>query len=329
MPKPIDAASDAARLATLRCKAVRSMANAVFAQPLLRMDSGEEAIDSPAPLAAAHSTQPLFCLDEHWPWLQQLDANPDHLLAALELAQQKTGRRRPKLGELHEWLWQYFLAHNGRTQLLASNLKVRNHERDIGEFDIVYRDSSNTLAHLELACKYYLASASQARANTGNPLGGWIGPGRRDWLDRKVTHSVERQLQLAVHPAALALLRELAGPQANSLRRQLHVGGRLFYPAGDPVCWETPGLNPALQRGQWLRYSDWQAETTAAKHWRVVIKPWWMDNAPLEQVAASEIALERSLDTRAGPVLIQQQGDGGVSDYRFIVPDDWDDGMAS
>ena len=315
------------QLESLQCRAVRTLANAIFAPPLLQLDDRDAAVDTLPLLAPQHNAAPLFFIDEHWDWLQQLDRNPGALLSTLAETQQASRRRLPKLGEFHEQLLQFFLANNGQTELLAHNLKVHDGSRDIGEFDIIYRNSEGHLVHLELACKYYLASqqAATLRSDT-TALDCWIGPGRRDLLARKLTHSVERQLQLAAHPSAFKKLTLLTGALPTTLRRQLHIGGRLFYPAvaKDPEAFAPEGLNPSHQRGQWMRYSDWLQETCDSPVWQRLHKPWWMDKLPLADQLPQSLQDRGALEPASCPAMIQQRCEAGNDSYRFIVPDDWD-----
>lgn len=150
--------------------------------------------------------------------LRQLDSDPSPLVHELE--KRKDGR----LGHYYERLWQYWLAHNDRYRLLHANLPVRDHQRTIGEFDLLIEDTlSGKTMHWELAIKFYLGIGDSSIARN------WWGPRQRDRLDIKTQHMLDHQSRLRHQPAARKILKQL-GIQVDE--SWLLLKGRLFYPDG-------------------------------------------------------------------------------------------------
>ena len=294
------------RLAT---PAVRMLANAVFAPPLLQMLSISK------PLATAgvasppsftrndHLHKPVFTLTPYYQnWLLLLDANAKPLHDHINDTSSANSKRRLKLGIYHERLWQFFLANNHNTHLLASNLKVKRENQDLGEFDLIYQHRDIGLVHLEIASKYYLASA----ANT-EQWHVWLGPGKQDRLDLKLEHCIGKQINLAdslpaqqqLH-AAIDHKRQVFDSEISAsknadthlLCKQLHIGGRLFYryPLTTLIAaisgkeFDTQPkpnkLNAEHYSGHWLTVSEWK---TFNNDWLVsstlVEKLSWLDTA--------------------------------------------------
>ena len=109
------------RISSLLDPCVRMLAAAVFAPALF-----QQIILGPAHTGRMGAEPQLqsqlqpqgFNIDEYWHWLAQLDRQPQPLHQWLAQAPSY------KLGLCHERLWQYFLAHNGDTTLIAANLPI-------------------------------------------------------------------------------------------------------------------------------------------------------------------------------------------------------------
>jgi hypothetical protein len=331
---------DSAFIDTLNTAAVRMLANAVFGPSLLGMLSTESDLESPLIAKAPcferndHQQAPIFLLTaENQQWLQQLDKQPDALLALLH------SDKHLKLGIYHERLWQYFLTHNDKTQLIASNLKARNNGNDLGEFDLIYEHSDYGLVHLEIASKYYLACSQETEQWQT-----WLGPGKTDRLDLKLKHSINKQMNLADHPSAseqlLAQLdsRGVARPTPQQpLNKQLHIGGRLFYRREEAVdenllssaltkASRSPEkLNTQHQSAHWLLLSEWQ--TLLEKYqvdYHLVDKPYWLDTASGNQRRLANMSVDNEIATRMPEMVIYAIKELNIdTEFCFIVPNNW------
>jgi len=123
-----------------------------------------------------------FPLD--WPWLQQLDHQPQVLIDYLE---QKNTRL---LGTYFEALWQFYCSYHPSFDLSICNLQVNDTNRTVGEFDVLVTNNQGQNFHIELTCKFYL----EWQDNLQTIL--WIGPNCGDRLDIKYDKTHNHQLPL-------------------------------------------------------------------------------------------------------------------------------------
>ncbi len=263
-------------------------------------------------------------------FLDELEAHPQ----ALERRVSRTVEGR--MGHYHERLWQYLLDAAPTTCLLASNLRIHQGKRTLGELDLLYRRRDDpTPIHLEVAIKFYLGLVSgpgdihdQAR---------WIGPGgadslamKREHLDRhqlRLTERAETRLTIQLHTQP----RDVGPASATRIQRQLAMPGVFFYP------WQTSLPEPREAtanhlRGHWLSWRDWRylrdglpRNTRAA--W--LAKPHWLalprDEAfvPLRQF---EARLAQHFSRPAPPVqiaLLTPSRNSSIHRRLFVVGDDW------
>lgn len=243
-------------------------------------------------------------------WLARLDLDPAELNAALG------ERAYTRLGLYAEKLMAFYYQQHG--QLVAHGLQVRASRNDtVGEFDFLLDAGPAGVEHIEFATKFYLLEGSAAaRFDT------FVGPNLADSLGAKMRKIVDKQLALASHPAAQALLPRPV------LRATALVKGWLFYPVGSAAPMD--GIAAIHCRGFWCALAEVGA--LAADAWVVLPRLQWL--APYQ--AASENPLTREglqavlqiqFETVNAPVLVaavRQEGAKLVETARgFIVPDDW------
>lgn len=338
------------------------LANAVFAAPLLQMlssksESSSSLVSQAPSIEQNHHIGPtVFAFSEHYKeWLLELDNKPEALNDLLQIGQ------RIKLGVFHERIWQFFLANNGITTLLAANLPARNNGRDLGEFDLIYQHPDMGIVHLEIASKYYLARDTHA-----SEWSTWLGPGKKDRLDLKLNHSINKQMNLADQPIALEQLlqhislpdhaesTQACAPKQNKpaeitattpLVKHLHIGGRLFYResladiierlnAADlkndkqALIQQTgpTDLNSNHACGHWLLLSEWKQliNTIPLRH-KLVYKPNWLDT--VNGNLTSDFCLTEENITTPEMAIYTTDNCGKAKNsqasFCFIVPDDW------
>ena len=244
------------------------------------------------------------------PHLQQLDQDDSPLVHHLH----EPANRR--LGLYFERLWSYWLQHNERYRLLASNLQVMDNGVTLGEFDCIVHDTAaDEIEHWELAVKFYLGIPPLAAAQH------WFGPHVKDRLDRKFRHLVDKQLPLSqTRPGQLTCQQQ----GWTVTRRRLISKGRLYYPWPHhdqaPAC-----IDPRHLHGYWMGQSEWRR---LGRQYRDAGYSWldkseWLVWRPRPLHTAREIheRLERQLHSH--PVQLHVEGWHEVPLRLFLVPDHW------
>ncbi len=200
-------------------------------------------------------------------------------------------------------------------EMLAANRPLRAQGRTLGELDTLFR-WRDEVVHREVAVKFYLAVGSE------DEPAAWIGPGRRDRLDRKLDRLSDHQLALPERARrAAAWPEDLPFPD----RSEVLLTGMLFAPPGASRV--PRGAAPTVTTGTWWYASDF-ARRCGGQGWAEVVKPWWLSpqhvlDLPLEPGAA--IAARVSADAR--PRLVGQ-AQGTTIARAFVVPDGWWDDPA-
>lgn len=303
---------------------VRDLAWAVFSDDLILADAL-----GPRP-QALHACSLSDLTPARLAWLQGLDRAPQPLL---DHVGPRVGQR---LGLYFESLWHFFLRSDPTVELLSHNLPVRDAGRTVGEFDCLYRcRDSGEIVHLELAVKFYLHTGPGS-GGTGDDRADWLGPGRRDRLDRKLTHLSGHQTRLSEHPAAQCLLksRDMVPD-----RMEVAVKGRLFRRPDQP-CLPPTGFNPARRLMQW-DYVDALAglagDENIGRH-RILARHQWLAPLGLPQDLPSEAspaplhiataalrdALRERFAAGSGPLLVASLDAGAREMQRFfIAPPGW------
>jgi len=236
-------------------------------------------------------------------WLAALERDPSPLQAALG------DKHYSRLGLYAEKLMAFYFAQHGH--LYAHGLQVRADRTDtIGEFDFLLHDGDG-LQHIEFATKFYLLDADSPGFN------GLIGPNLADTLGVKMRKIFDKQLSLAEHPAAQALL-----PKPVT-RAQALVKGWLFYPNAVPAM---PGITERHCHGFWMTQE--QAASLPDRQYAIMPRLQWL--APLKVAAGagmSRAALLAAVSGQPAPLMVAALRPGGewlVEERRgFIVPDDW------
>jgi hypothetical protein len=244
-------------------------------------------------------------------WLAALEQDPIPLESALGT------RHYSRLGLYAEKLMAFYFAEHGK--LVAHGLQVRASRNDtVGEFDFLLRDGDD-LVHIEFATKFYLLDADAAGAG----FNGLIGPNLADTLGAKMSKIFDKQLSLAGHPAAQALL-----PQPVA-RAQALVKGWLFYPDSNGAA-TMDGISQPHCNGFWMTLSgaqnlpDGRYVVMPRLHWLAPLK------SPLDAGMSREellTALGDHMTQVSAPVMVaamREDGEWLVEQHRgFVVPDDW------
>jgi hypothetical protein len=245
-------------------------------------------------------------------WLADLDRNPARLRDYLDV------QPFTRLGRHAEKLLAFYFEHEG--VLAASGVQVRAGKGEtIGEFDYLLK-TSHGLAHWEFATKLYLLESSGA----GQEADYFVGPNLADTLGLKMRKIFQRQLALAEHPAAGAVL---PGPVASA---QAFVKGWLFYHDSDIAAGFPAGVAVDHCRGFWCALSE--MDVLQAERYVILPRLRWLP--PVRERAGyclTKRELREALDAHFAresmPVLVAlvtSDGEAFVeADRGFIVPDDW------
>jgi hypothetical protein len=245
-------------------------------------------------------------------WLADLDRDPARLRDYLDV------QPFTRLGRHAEKLLTFYFEHEG--VLEAGGVQVRaGRGETVGEFDYLL-NTPRGLVHWEFATKLYLLESSGA----GREADYFVGPNLADTLGLKMRKIFQRQLSLAGHPAAAAVL---PGPVVAA---QAFVKGWLFYHDSEIAAGIPSGVAADHCRGFWCARSEMEA--LQAEHYVILPRLRWLPpvRTSVDQ-SLSKPALRETLDAHftrdSMPVLVAlvtSDGDAVVeADRGFIVPDDW------
>ena len=289
------------RIERYHSAAVRDLAWAILSPTLMQTpDAGQN-------LSPLWYEQAFNAIEPH---LAQLDIDDSPLLQHLQAP------HNHRLGLYFERLWSYWLQHNDRYRLLASNLQVMRDGQTYGEFDFIVHDTAaDQIEHWELAVKFYLGIAPlQAMQH-------WFGPNTKDRLDLKFRHLVDKQLPLSQTQPGLATCAQRGWPVR---QRRLISKGRLYFPfphhQDAPRCIDARHLH-----GFWLNQSQWLRQ---ARHYGQAGYSWltrseWLvwHPRPLQTYRDIRERLEQQLHPH--PVQLHIEGWMEQPIRLFLVPDDW------
>jgi uncharacterized protein len=256
--------------------------------------------------AGAESTELMIHADRH----------PQSLESMLA---ERSDRR---LGNYFETLWAYWLSANPRFELLGRNLQINDQGRTLGELDFIVLDRAiGKCLHWEVAVKFYLG-----RGDTSLQCN-WLGPGRKDRLDLKVGHLLNRQLKLGSHP----LVREWCDNRG--IRIDAHaviLKGRLYYPLDRDGQRNFPhNANPRHLRSRWLTQAQFCRLYSPERRFVPLTHGGWMEDMPaLGQHSAYRadrlVEMLESGELRLPLHVCEQNGAINV-DRLFIVSHEWAD----
>jgi len=179
--------------------------------------------------------------DTNRQWLLELDQQPHPLIEFLSQS------RSSKLGYYFENLVAWWLTQKVTEGYFESHVKVSVGNRDIGEFDFLFR-SDQKYKHWETAVKFYLYTLDEKGAVT------WYGPNARDTLQRKLERMLGHQIPLSGRQEASPVLADRGIDEVYS---GIFMKGYLFYPLDYDTC-NTVGqvagceISPVHLKGWWL-----------------------------------------------------------------------------
>ncbi len=203
-------------------------------------------------------------------WLQALDQQPQALLEFLSRRQSR------KLGYYFENLVAFWLSQKISSDYFESHVKVSANNRDIGEFDFLFR-SNQKFEHWETAVKFYLFTQDDGG------LVAWYGPNAKDTLYKKLKRILDHQICLSERAEASSLL---SGKGFDDIYASIFMKGYLFYPIGMSLAnkrWQVAGceISPEHLKGWWtsikmLNEQLLRSISSNELHWRVLPRLEWL-----------------------------------------------------
>lgn len=235
-----------------------------------------------------------------------------------------------RLGRHAEQLLSHFLQAGPTHRCHAAHLPLRQSPPEggmttVGEIDFLVEDRHGQRWHWELAVKFYLCDPpGLRRPDNGQVLqittADYVGPQRRDDLDRKLHKLFHQQLRHAPPPPW----------SAHTWQPAAFVRGRLFYPWGH--TWQAPQvLNPSHLRGRWVQADAWPAGCPAGT-WRRLDRVHWLAPGPPSGPLLSETALRGVLQAAWAepdrrPVMLARYADDSPTapelERLWVMPPGW------
>jgi len=292
------------------CSEVADMAWMIQSSPLL----------GPAAWRGVTAVDEKWCADQFaqaLPWLVELDAHPDPLIKAMSAESSLLGKR-------FESLVSYWLNHSGRFELAGERIVFAQSGRTFGEVDFVFREKgTDEWIHLEVACKYYLASSPSTTWSA------WRGANSADRLDLKVL-KMEDQLRL-LQSAAGREWAKIGGVHAS--RKLAMLKGYFFVPFNQLGRHVLPkDSSPHHHAGWWMNLRDANTLTDSPGPWIILPKNRWFApwNAHFFQTAmltGRELIKQLSEEflRHKSAMIVQADPLGGGYEISrgMIVPDRW------
>jgi hypothetical protein len=248
--------------------------------------------------------------------MRDTDNHPEQLEAMLA---EQLDRR---LGNYFETLWAYWLSVNPRFELVGRNLQINEQGRTFGELDfIVYDRSIGKYLHWEVAVKFYLG-----RGDTGLQRN-WLGPRKKDRLDLKVAHLLNRQLTYGSHPRVRQWC-DSRGIRIDACA--VILKGRLFYPLDPAASDASPrDASPRHLRGRWLTFTQFRRTVSPTRRFVPLIHGGWLAAPPLLESlqAYSAATLLEMIESGTLVLPVQLCGQIGptTNERLFIVENGWGD----
>jgi len=164
-----------------------------------------------------------------------------------ELEQFLSNQINTRVGIYFENLIRFWIEALSSMTLLAYNHQVHQKGKTLGAFDYIVRHVDGSVAHWEVAVKYYLA------LNLTEDWVDWVGLNPNDSLDKKINHMLQHQLPLSASEQGRSQLATLGLDRPpiqkamvkGYLFRPLYSDDRVFAKSARGACY-----------GRWLYYSQ-------------------------------------------------------------------------
>jgi hypothetical protein len=244
-------------------------------------------------------------------------------------------RGRKRLGHYAEDLLTWWLQQHKAVQQFHHGVAIRETnpsggQRTLGELDFCWFDADNsTIEHWELAVKFYICC--------GNNLGDYLGPNRKDSLERKWQRFTQHQLPLATTEAGQAALQDIL-PAATALHSRVLLKGWLFHPLQDGgfATHSTAPISPQHASGWWSEVAALSLpQRSRSSRYVAMPKARWLAPCLLPGGSSDVLSIEQAQRELGNTVNRQQQalliaeiqrdlaGNWTELSRGFILPDGW------
>jgi len=175
------------------------------------------------------------------------------------------------LGKQAETIFENWLKHSKRFQLLAANIQIQGATQTLGELDYIISDTNNSnILHIELACKFYLLDE-----NLGNTvLEQWIGPNRKDRLVDKLEKLKTKQFPLLYSDETTSVLTDVQ-LDGISIQQQYCLKAFLFVPKTF-IQHKLPKQYENCLAGYYIHFTELVAESDEKTLYALPQKKEWL-----------------------------------------------------
>ena len=190
-------------------------------------------------------------LNTHLLW--ENDSN--HALLQLELPNSNTAvfdesiSKKMRLGKIVERFASHYFSSFKSINILQENIPIQRDKLTLGELDCLLKIKDQYL-HVEIAYKFYLYDGNHGSSEEEH----WIGPNRRDNLQKKLSKLNLKQLPLLFSPECVKAL-ETYGLNTVSFEQRVYFKAQLFVPFKH-LRMVFPKVNNACIQGFYLRLNE-------------------------------------------------------------------------
>ncbi len=220
------------------------------------------------------------------------------------------------LGKQAEYIFEQWLKHSQRFQIIAATIQIQGATETLGELDYIVTDTktSSTL-HIELACKFYLLDETLGNSTTLQ----WIGPNRKDRLRDKLQKMKTRQFPLLYRQETASVLREFQVVVSN-VQQHYCLKAFLFVPKAFRHH-ELPKYFQNCLAGYYISFNQLKAEADEKALYVLPQKKEWL--LPPEKmtrwVSFSEAhkQINNSITEKRSPLIYKKRN--GTIEKFFVV----------
>jgi len=252
--------------------------------------------------------------------VEDAQRNPENLLNFIKTM------KRQNLGTYFEHLVFYWLECLDDVHVIGTNMQIFSGKETIGEIDVLF-DYKNQVYHWELSVKFY------ANIGSGFVEDKWVGPLKKDNLERKLSRLFNHQLPLCHSEYATNLLTTL---KSNDVKSYPFVKGMLFDHAEKrhKTSHLPKRISTKCLLSFWCMLDDLPLQLTAqTSHYCALSKQHWIStlnkNDWIQRNSEDQILLDLKsiIDRNSLPVIValaKTKNQKILETQRiFVMPNDW------
>lgn len=220
------------------------------------------------------------------------------------------------LGKQAEVIFENWLMHSQRYQLLAANIQIQGATETLGELDYIVTDTeTDGFLHIELACKFYLLDETLGQYISEQ----WIGPNRKDMLVDKLTKMKAKQFPL-LHREETALALNEFQLDFSAIKQQYCLKAFLFVPKKFQLQ-KLPKYFQNCLTGFYIHWAELDSEKDEDALYALPQKKEWL--LPPESLTTwlsyseAKEAIKNSIDEKRSPLVYKKIG--GLLAQFFVV----------